>query len=162
MNDLLSGLLKEAHDDMLQELWDRALIKAFRDKKFRYMDKLVMGFIGDEQIDYSRLNALKRTPRHTGHTHCTVPRYVAAYLPRLNDKLWDSNMTEDQLVTWLARSGMDTLLSPNDWTKGRRERESFTRNVVKDKRVLTEQKAQQDHRLTMRRSNWNAIKKVRS
>lgn len=162
MNDLLSGLLKEAHDDMLQELWDRALIKAFRDKGFRYVDRLVMGFIGDEQIDYSRLNALKRTPRHTRHTHCTVPRYVAAYLPRLNDKLWDSNMTEDQLVTWLARSGMDTLLSPNDWTKGRRERESFTRDVVKDKRVLAEQKAQRDHRLTMRRSNWSVTKKVRS
>ena len=162
MNDLLSGLLKEAHDDMLQELWDRALIKAFRNKEFRYVDRLVRGFISGEQINYSRLNALKRTPRHTRHARCSVPRYVAAYLPRLNDKLWDSNMTEDQLVTWLARSGMDTLLSPNDWTKGRRERESFTRDVVKDKRVLAEQKAQRDHRLTMSRSNWSVTKKVRS
>ena len=162
MNDLLSGLLKEAHDDMLQELWDRALIKAFRNKEFRYVDRLVRGFISGEQINYSRLNALKRTPRHTRHARCSVPRYVAAYLPRLNDKLWDSNMTEDQLVTWLARSGMDTLLSPNDWTKGRRERESFTRDVVKDKRVLAEQKAQREHRLTMRRSNWSVTKKVRS
>jgi hypothetical protein len=162
MNDLLSGLLKEAHEDMLQELWDRALIKAFRDKGFRYVDKLVMGFVGDEQIDYSRLNALKRTPRHTRHTHCTVPRYVAAYLPRLNDRLWDSNMTEDQLVMWLARGGMDTLFTPSDWKKEGRERESFIRAMGKDKHVYVEQQAQRDHRLTMSRSNWSVTKKVRS
>lgn len=162
MNDLLSGLLKEAHEDMLQELWDRALIKAFRNRGFRYVDKLVQSFISGEQIDYSRLNALKRTPRHTRHAHCSVPRYVAAYLPRLNDKLWDSNMTEDQLVTWLARSGMDTLMNPSDWTKDHKERRDFVRSTNKDKHVYAEQKAQREHAITMSRSNWNAIKKVRS
>jgi hypothetical protein len=162
MNDLLSGLLKEAHDDMLQELWDRALIKAFRNRGFRYVDKLVQSFISGERIDYSRLNALKRTPRHGRHARCSVPRYVAAYLPRLNDKLWDSNMTEDQLVTWLARSGMDTLLNPSDWKKEGRERKAFIRATNKDKHVYVEQQAQRDHRLTMRRSNWSVTKKVRS
>lgn len=162
MNDLLSGLLKEAYDDMLQELWDRALIKAFRNKGFRYVDRLVKGFISDEQINYSRLNALKRTPRHTRHTRCSVPRYVAAYLPRLNEKLWDSNMTEDQLVTWLARSGIDTLLSPGDWKKESKERQAFIRAMDKDKHVYVEQQAQREHGITMRRSNWNVNKKVRS
>jgi hypothetical protein len=162
MNDLLSGLLKEAHEDMLQELWDRALIKAFRHKGVRYVDVLVRMFVQGEKISYPRLNALKRTPRHGKQLRCTVTRYVAAYLPRLNEKLWDSNMTEDQLVMWLARGGMDTLFTPSDWKKEGRERESFIRAMDKDKRVLVEQQAQQEHRLTMSRSNWSAIKKVRS
>lgn len=161
MSDL-SALLREAHEDMLQELWDRALIQAFRYSGFRYMNRLVRGFISNEQIDYPRLNALKRTPRLGRHLSCSVPRYVAAYLPRLNEKLWDSNMTEDQLVKWLGSSNMDTLLNPSDWTKNNKERQSFVRSLNKDKHVHVEQQAQREHRLATGRSNWNAIKKVRS
>ena len=162
MHDFLSGLLKEAHDDMLQELWDRALIKAFRNSGFRYVDKLVQSFISGEQIDYSRLNALKRTPRHGRHARCSVPRYVAAYLPRLNEKLWDSSMSDEGIIVWLGSSNMDTLLNPSDWKKEGRDRQAFIRAKNRDRHVLVEQQAQREHAITMRRSNWGVTKKVRS
>jgi hypothetical protein len=122
---LLNDLFAEAHDEVLQELWDRNLIKVWRAPRHMYMNKTTRIFVQDNNITYEKLNTLKRTPRYGKQQQVTVARFVAAYLPKLSDKLWDSKMTDDELVAWLGKSKMDTLMNMVDshiTTKESRER----------------------------------------
>lgn len=122
---LLDDLFAEAHDEVLQELWDRNLIKMWRAPRHVYTNRVVVFFKTENNITYEKLYTLKRTPRYDKQQWTTVARFIAAYLPKLSDKLWENKMTEDELVAWLGKSKMDTLMNMVDshiTTKESRER----------------------------------------
>jgi hypothetical protein len=122
---LLNDLFAEAHDEVLQELWDRNLIKMWRAPRHMYTSKAVPMFVKENNITYEKFNTLKRTPRYGKQHWTTIARFIAAYLPKLNDKLWEGKMNDDELVAWLGKSKMDTLMNMVDshiTTKESRER----------------------------------------
>ena len=111
--DILN-LMKETHKDMLQELWDRNLIKIFKNNKIIYMNVCINDFLSSENISYNEFVILKRVPKWPHQQRCNVLRFIAAYLPDLNEKLWDTKWTEDQLIDWLNKKNINTLLAPVD------------------------------------------------
>lgn len=155
---LLNDLFAEAHDEVLQELWDRNLIKVWRAPRHMYMNKTTRIFVQDNNITYEKLNTLKRTPRYGKQQQVTVARFVAAYLPRLSDKLWDSTMTDDELVAWLAKSKMDTFMSMVDDAKVRQETKEKYHTEMKYQQTMMEGKADERWHDKHSRSSWSTIK----
>lgn len=116
MNAFLE-LLNEAKDEVIQEAWDRVLIKSFRTWKYPATGFVVDRFKDDYKLSSEQFYALKRVPRFPRQFKTRVPRFIAAYLPSLNDKLYESKMSEDQLVLWMKRVNLDTENKPSDYAQ---------------------------------------------
>ena len=154
----LASLLAETHDEVLQELWDRTLIQMWRAPFHSYMGKTMYIFVQDNNITYDKLNTLKRTPRYGKQFKTTVARYIAAYLPKLSDKLWDGKMSEDELVAWLSRSKIDTLITMADSHKAvkeSKERKKIERSYTAQ---VMSQFGEMDYAAATNRSSWLTVK----
>jgi len=155
----LLDLLDDVREDLLQESWDKRLIEDCRSKDFRYINILVHIFMDEEKVPIQRLNTLKRTPKHTWQFGITVPRFVAAYLPKLNELLWDSKMTDQQIFEWLGRSNLDTLKSSSDYRRNIKDFRLFNRTKAVDKKAKIESAMGIKVYQAGLRSNWRAVKK---
>ena len=155
----LMDLLDDVREDLLQESWDKRLIEAFRSKHFRYVNVFVKVFLDEEKVPIQRLNTLKRTPKHVWQFGITVPRFVAAYLPKLNDLLWDSNMTDQQILEWLGKSNLDTLKSVSDYRKSIKDYRLLYKTRATDKKARVETAIDVKTYQAGLRSNWKAVKK---
>ena len=155
----LMDLLDDVREDLLQESWDKRLIENCRNKDFRYINILVHIFTNEEKVPLQRLNTLKRTPKHAWQFGITVPRFVAAYLPKLNDLLWDSKMTDQQILEWLGKSNLDTLKSSSDYRKNIKDYRLFSTTRVANKKANLESIVGVKIYQAGLRSNWKAIKK---
>ena len=154
--DILN-LMKETHKDMLQELWDRNLIKIFKNNKIIYMNVCINDFLSSENISYNEFVILKRVPKRPHQQRCNVLRFIAAYLPDLNEKLWDTKWTEDQLIDWLNKKNINTLLTPADKHKVIKERK--TREL--SNKLLAQNKLQAVKALINNDAhsrNWHTVK----
>ncbi len=155
---LLNDLFAEAHDEVLQESWDRNLIKMWRSPRHLYTSKAVPMFVKDNNITYEKFNTLKRTPRYQKQQLTTVARFIAAYLPQLSDKLWEDKMSEDELVAWLGKSKLDTLLMMVDENKVRKETQEKYHVKMKYQQTMTEGKMDTRWHEAQLRSAWSTIK----
>jgi len=118
---MLKELFAEAQQEVLQEAWDRHLLKAFRTMTYPYTSAVVEDFRLIHGLTFDEFNKLKRIPRHQNQTLTRIPRFIAGYLPKLNNKLYDTDMTDDELVVWMNRIKLDSLMDPIDLLKVRRE-----------------------------------------
>ena len=155
---LLNDLFAEAHDEVLQELWDRNLIKMWRSPRHLYTSKAVPMFVKDNNITYEKFNTLKRTPRYQKQQQTTVARFIAAYLPQLSDKLWEDKMSEDELVAWLGKSKLDTMMMMVDEDKVRKETQEKYHIKMKYQQTMAEGKVDARWYDAHLRSSWSTIK----
>ena len=155
---LLNDLFAEAHDEVLQELWDRNLIKMWRSPRHLYTSKAVPMFVKENNITYEKFNTLKRTPRYGKQQRITVARFIAAYLPKLSDKLWDGKMTEDELVAWLGKSKLDTMMKMSDDDKAVEETRDKRHVKLKYQQTMTEGKVDERWYDKHLRSSWTTVK----
>ena len=161
LDDLL-GLMHEAHDDMLQEIWDRYLIGTFKSLSKMTMARCVAEFIDREHITVERFHELKRVPKYYRQARCLVTRFVAAYLPALNEKLWDTNWSVDQLIAWLAKNNINTNDGLSDARKYKseyRQRQTVNRQLARN---TLEIKGYFENQDLYKKSNWNQVKAVRA
>lgn len=154
----LTSLLAETHDELLQESWDRNLIKMWRAPFHAYMKRTMYIFVKDNNITYEKLNALKRTPRNVKQHRNTVARFIAAYLPKLSDKLWEGKMSEDELVAWLGKSKLDTMLMMVDDDKVKKETREKYRIKIKYQQNMAEGKVDRRWYDGHQRNSWSTIK----
>ena len=155
---LLNDLFAEAHDEVLQELWDRNLIKMWRAPSHMYTNRVVVFFKSENNITYEKLYTLKRTPRYGKQQWTTVARFIAAYLPKLSDKLWDNKMTEDELVAWLGKSKIDTLMDVSDLHKTRAETKEKRHVKLKYQQTTTDKNLDDRWYDGHLRSAWTTVK----
>ena len=161
LDDLL-GLMHEAHDDMLQELWDRYLIGLFKSLSKISMGKSIAEFIDQENITLDRFYELKRIPKYGYQHRCVATRFVAAYLPALNEKLWDTDWSIDQMVGWLAKSNINTTRQLSDARKYKSEysqRQTVNKLLARNTLEIQGYYENQD---IYKKSNWNRVKSVRA
>lgn len=158
---LLQDLLLEAADEVLQEAWDRELLSAWRSTKYPLMWNVCGIFIRDNNITWRKFYELKRTPRYEHQKQVTAPRFIAAYLPSLNDKLYDSKMSDDELVQWMNRVGLNTELDVADRSKVAAEGANRHRSNLNVLGLALDQK---QHRVNADAHNrkWTTVKAVRS
>lgn len=161
LDDLL-GLMHEAHDDMLQEIWDRYLISAFKSLVKVSMSICIARFIDQEHITMERFFELKRVPRYYRQQRCTPTRFVAAYLPALNEKLWDTNWSVDQLIAWLAKNNVTTSDGMSDQRKASSEQREIKHSKQINVRNTLEIKGYFENQDIYKKSNWNRVKSVRA
>ena len=155
---LLNDLFAEAHDEVLQELWDRKLIQLWRAPRHMYVSLNVFIFVKDNNITYEKFNTLKRTPRYGKQQRITVARFIAAYLPKLSDKLWDGKMTEDELVAWLGKSKLDTMMKMSDDDKAVEETRDKRYVKLRYQKTMIEGKADERWYDKHLRSSWTTVK----
>lgn len=117
----IQELLGEAIDEVLQEAWDRALLAAFRSVEYPITANVCAQFVKDQNISWRKFYELKRTPRYERQNRTRVPRFIAAFLPRLNDRLWDTKMSDDELVAWMNKIDLETQGNPEDKMKVMKE-----------------------------------------
>ena len=158
---LLQELLMEAADEVLQEAWDRRLLLAWRNTRYPMMWDVCRPFVIDNKITWRKFYGLKRTPRYESQHKVTAPRFIAAYLPSLNDKLYDSKMSDDQLVQWMNRVKLDTELEMSDKHKVYVEgAQRYQSNLNVLARALDHKQNQVNADAHNR--NWSTIKSVRN
>lgn len=159
--NLLQELLVEARDEMLQEAWDRCLLTAFRSTKYPLTAPLVDTFRETHKLSKEAFHELKRVPRYSRHFQTRIPRFIAAYLPALNDRLYDSKMTDDELIVWMRKVNLDTENKPSDMYKSNAEfrvKQKSARELAINK---VEWMAKSDSRQSFGRK-WSTVKPVRS
>lgn len=158
---LLQDLLLEAADEVLQEAWDRELLSAWRSTKYPLMWNVCGIFIRDNNITWRKFYELKRTPRYERQNKVTAPRFIAAYLPSLNDKLYDSKMSDDELVQWMNSVNLNTELEMSDKHKVYAEgAQRYRSNLNVLARALDHKQNQVNADAYNR--NWSTIKSVRN
>lgn len=154
-------ILQEAKEEVLQEAWDRYLLAAFRSTKYPSTGLVVDNFQEEQKISKEDFYKLKRIPHYTRHYKTRIPRFIAAYLPALNDRLYDSKMTDDELIVWMRKFNLDTESSPSDMRKSnaegevrRRSRRELSANTIQEARYLQNE---EDYG-----RKWSTVKAVRS
>lgn len=158
---LLSDLFKEAQEDFVQEDWDLTLIAIFRAVKFPRTSLVVQNFQDKHKLSADDFFKLKRVPRYQRHFHCSIRRFIAAYLTELSERLLDTKMSDDELLAWMRRRKLDTQVVPEDAHKVHAE----ARERRKARLLMQADRAQQTQADLNNQAygrGWNTIKSVRS
>ncbi len=91
-----------------QEHWDASLVHTWR-RAGTLLDAVAM-FNSDEESRGIDVTTLKRAPPIGLPWKMGVRLFVAQYLPKINDRLWDQSPEKDDLMLRkLAQSNYDTL-----------------------------------------------------
>lgn len=112
-NEILNEI-RAALTDGLQELWNKHLLEAWRKYPYGNMRKCVSDFEQKYRVTYTEIEPLKFVPTRLRNFHwiCTVTRFVAAFIPQLNHLLWDSNLSDEELLKRMPK--MTYYLTPSD------------------------------------------------
>lgn len=156
---LLDEIMQEAKDDVLQEEWDKTLLSAFKGTTYITTGFVVGKFMKDNKISIDKFHTLKRVPHYSRHYKTRIPRFIAAYLPDLNSKLYDSNMSDDELVAWMNKVNLDTGDLPADKHKANSERGTRVRT---DQKLAANTIAAAFYKGAFGRRQWEQVKAVRS
>lgn len=158
---LLIELLNEARGDVVQEDWDLTMISIFRAVKFPRTSLIVEQFRNKHKLSDDDFFKLKRVPRYHRHFHCSIRRFIAAYLPDLNDRLLDTKMSDDELLAWMRRSKLDTQDAPEDAHKVHAEARERRKARLLMQADRTQHRQTDLNNLANGRG-WNTVKAVRS
>ena len=109
---LLTELFYEARSEVLQEDWDKCLLSAWRSSKFLRTESVVGKFRDAYQLTKEEFSKLRRVPYFSNQFKTRIPRFVAAYLPDLNEKLFGSNLCDEDLLVFMRN--LETLHRPFD------------------------------------------------
>lgn len=158
---LLIELLNEAKEDVIQEDWDLTLISLFREVKFPLTSIVVDNFIKKHNLTADDFFRLKRVPKYSRQFHSNIRRFIAAYLPDLNDRLLDTKMSDAELLAWMRRRKLDTQDSPSDAHKVQAEARGRRKARLLMQANRTQYK-QADLNNKAHGRGWNTVKAVRS
>jgi hypothetical protein len=155
--ELISIFEEAKHEALLyliQKQWDMHLIKAWREHPFLRMSDCASDF--EKKIIDVTPGRLKRFPVYKKtHFVLTVSRFIAAFLPKTNNALWDGKTDEEVIVVM----GKEQLLAQcADQRKFKHE--SYVRSSARKNLSATDAsiRASKDHNGKCARRNWSAVK----
>lgn len=151
--------LRAAAKAQLQRDWDTHLITSWRTHGKTSMRSCVSKFVKSQRIRNTDVfDSLRRVPRLPQHWHSCVGRFVAAYLPKINNALFNGNLTDEQIALAAYKLKMDTLDAPVDASKAKRERAEVNRAEKSADANTLALNIRRQWRQATSRSNWTACK----
>ena len=155
MNEDLKKLFDEAKADAMalvaQRAWDAHLVKTWRERPF-----LPVFACAAEFFHGSNSSGLERVPAHDRHNlHCSVTRFVAAYLPKTNDALWDGR-SDDYVLLVIAREKLSKVAS--DELKVRDEKYAKRSAIALDRLAKTKRSMHASNLEKNARRSWSTVK----
>lgn len=154
MHSLFEEAKHEALLYLLQKQWDMHLIKAWRERPFLQM-AVCAGAFEQKHKDVNWENMRRFPIYEKTHFVLTVSRFIAAFLPKTNNALWDGKTDEEVIVVM----GKEQLLAQcADQRKFKHE--SYVRNSARKNLSATDAsiRAIKDHNSLCARRNWSAVK----
>lgn len=148
--------IEKAHNDYLQDQWDRWLIEGWTKYKSVGMPKTINIFCFKHGITDEKFFSLKRTPKKGMHLKCSLTRYIAAYLPLLNTMLWNGVKTENEMAKIIK--AIDTDPWPSDSSKVTKEDYEFKKSAKEAMAEKVSSELVREQRASNGRRNWNACK----
>jgi hypothetical protein len=144
---------KYPSDSYEQMVWDSILVKGWKaDANVGNMVQMFILTVGKEAEKHVR-----RIPKYNAERY-TTRRFVAAYLPKLNDFLWSEILVKD-ILFYLLSSEEDVLNKPVDTRKSNKEKKEIAEsmNLLKSQRIQS--RVLYDTFESRKRSNqWSVIK----
>ena len=157
MTDILEQI-KAAGRDYDQRLWDAHLLHWWSAYGSGGIRKCVASFMAEYDVSIERFNSLKRIPRQQRHWRCCVTRFVAAYLPKISNVLFNGSLTPEQIIAAANKLKIDTADSPADQKKAARERSEIDKSERAAEAFLGLKKIRADARLATSKSRWDVCK----
>ena len=145
---------REALTYLMQKQWDLYLIKAWRERPFLLM-AVCAGEFEQKHKDATTANMRRFPIYEKNHFTLTVSRFVAAFLPKTNNALWDGKTDEEVIVVM----GKERLLEQcADQRKAKHE--SYVRNITRKNLSATDAsiRSSKDHNDKCARRNWSSVK----
>lgn len=155
----IAAEIKEIAKQHMQQAWDRHLIVCWQKYKNCNMPKCAELFYKQYKgVDHETFGSLRRVPKYKNHWHCCVTRFVAAYLPALNNVLLNDRLSVDEIVALLAKYPLDTQRKPEDTKKATAEKREVKAAEQAHKAAKMSIARRRTWREDTSRSNWNACK----
>lgn len=155
MNYLLDEL-KSIKFEVLQDEWDRLLIKNWKNETSLYMSRMVYSFLKDNNINYDDLKNMRRVPKYKRHQKCAVSRFISAYLPELNNVLFNKNNKDDAILKFMKN--LKTLDIPIDFKKSKKEKQEMLKSEKESKAAFQSGCLVRNQREFSSRANWGHVK----
>ena len=157
MIDIVAMLLS-AEKDMLQKAWDAYLVGCWYKKPNKKMQWCATDFVKEHKIPYEKFYDLKRIPRFEWHRSVRVTRFVAAHLPKLNTALWGGKLSDEELLSRLFKSDIDTMDKAADKHKYQSEKNEIAYAQKKWQAALKEKELVNALYESGRESRWDVCK----
>ena len=155
MNDSLFQEAKhEALLHLMQKQWDLNLIKTWRGKPFLQMAVCAREF--EKKHKDAKPENLKRFPRYEkNHFTLTVSRFVAAFLPKTNNALWDGK-TDEEVIAIMGKEHLLTQCAD----RRKVDAESYDRTKTRKSLAAADASrlAVEEHNEKCARRSWTTVK----
>lgn len=94
--------LKNLKIELLQDEWDKRLIYAWKHTAHFIIGIELAKFctLNNIERDFA-INNIKRTPLPYIHSNLTVSRFIAGYMPKLNEALFNKNNSEPSILKFM-------------------------------------------------------------
>ena len=154
MHSLFEEAKHEALLYLLQKQWDMHLIKAWRERPFLQM-AVCAGAFEQKHKDVNWENMRRFPIYEKTHFVLTVSRFIAAFLPKTNNALWDGKTDEEVIVVM----GKEQLLAQCA-DQRKLKHESYVRSSTRKNLSATDASisSSKDHNGKCSRRNWSAVK----
>ena len=154
MIDIFEEAKHEALTCLLQKQWDLHLIKAWRTRPFLSM-AVCAGEFEQKHKDATTANMRRFPIYEKTHFTLTVSRFIAAFLPKTNNALWDGK-TDEEVIVVMGKEQM--LAQCADQRKAKHE--SYVRSSTRKSLSATDAsiRSNKDHNGKCARRNWAAVK----
>lgn len=154
MHSLFEEAKHEALLYLLQKQWDMHLIKAWRERPFLQM-AVCAGAFEQKHKDVNWENMRRFPIYEKTHFVLTVSRFIAAFLPKTNNALWDGKTDEEVIVVM----GKEQLLAQCA-DQRKLKHESYVRSSTRKNLSATDASisSSKDHNGKCARRNWSAVK----
>ena len=158
MTEKTMSIFEEAKHEallyLLQKQWDMHLIKAWRERPFLQM-AVCAGAFEQKHKDVNWENMRRFPIYEKTHFVLTVSRFIAAFLPKTNNALWDGKTDEEVIVVM----GKEQLLAQCA-DQRKLKHESYVRSSTRKNLSATDASisSSKDHNGKCARRNWSAVK----
>jgi len=155
---VIHSLFEEAKHEallyLLQKQWDLHLIKAWRDRPFLRMSDCAGEF--EKKHKDAIPEHMKRFPKYEEtHFYLTVSRFIAAFLPKTNDALWDGK-TDEEVVAIMSKENL--MRQCVDRRKVDAERYAVNKTRKTMAATDASRRAHEEHNGMCARRSWTTVK----
>ncbi len=158
MTEKTMSIFEEAKHEallyLIQKQWDMHLIKAWRERPFLQM-AVCAGAFEQKHKDVNWENMRRFPIYEKTHFVLTVSRFIAAFLPKTNNALWDGKPDTDVMAIMSKEHLLHSFADRRKCDAERYERNKARKELAA---ADAERRAQEDHNGKCARRNWSAVK----
>lgn len=153
-HSLFEEAKREALLYLLQKQWDLYLIKAWRARPFLSM-AVCAGEFEQKHKDATTANMRRFPIYEKTHFTLTVSRFIAAFLPKTNNALWDGK-TDEEVISIMGKEHLLTQCADRRKVVA----ESYARTKTRKSLAAADasRRAVEEHNGRCARRSWTTVK----